>query len=98
MSISLSATELRELELAISDRIYLRVEKWNLYLGDAVLAKELAIECNANINSGPSLAAKKAFESVQVNLGEGTTKLPMARMISSAQFFELEEILSPYCR
>ncbi len=95
---SIDSVELRELELAISDRIYIQVEKWHLYLGDAGLSEALAIECKANISSGAAIAARKAFEGVQVHLGGGNTKLPLSRLISSGQLFELEEILETYCR
>ncbi len=94
---TLDAAQLRELELSISDRIYIKIEKWNLYLGDAGLSEALAIECQAHVNDGASIAARKALESVEVQLGDGITKLPLSRLISSGQIFELEEILNPYC-
>tara|TARA_Y100001968_G_scaffold70627_3_gene61801 strand:- start:1777 stop:2067 length:291 start_codon:yes stop_codon:yes gene_type:complete len=95
---SLDSTQLRELEIAIADRIYIQVENWHLYLGDAGLAVTLAIECNANLSQGPDIAARKGLESVQVGFGGGNTKLPLARLISPGQIFDLEEILDPYCR
>ncbi len=94
----ISTAQLRELQLSIADRIYIQVENWHLYLGDAGLSEALAIECQAHLNSGASLAARKAFEGVQVRLGGGNTKMPLSRLISSGQIFELEEILDPYCR
>ena len=93
----LSSAQVRELEISIADRIYLQVQKWNLYLGDAGLSKDLAIECQANLEKGSSEAAKKAFESVIVRLGDGKTEIPLSKLISSGQVFELEEILEPYC-
>ena len=90
--------QLRELKIAISDRIYIQVENWHLYLGDAGLAEVLAIECKAHFEKGASTAARKALEEVQVQLGGGNAKLPLARLISSGQVFDLEEILEPYCR
>ena len=92
------SNELIEMESSISDRIYIRVANWNLYLGDAGLAKELAIECKANLIQGADIAARKALEAVQVDLGGGSTKLPLARLVPSGQIFDLEEILEPYCR
>ena len=74
------------------------MEKWNLYLGDAGLAKDLAIECQANFEQGANVAAKKGLEAIQVKLGGGTTYLPLSRLIPSNQLFDLEEILEPYCR
>ncbi len=95
---SIQADELIELKRAISDRIYIRVEKWNLYLGDAGLSEALAIECKANLEQGASIAARKALETVYVQLGGGNVKLPLIQLISSGQVFDLEEILDLYCR
>ena len=95
---SIDSNQVLEIANAISDRIYIQIEKWNLYLGDAGLSEALAIECNANLQDGSAVAARKAIEAVQVRLGGGNTKLPLARLISSGQIFELEEILDPYCR
>ncbi len=97
MSKPLNNDQLRDLEILIADRIYLQVQKWNLYLGDAGLSKALAIECQANLDKGSREAAKKAFESVIVRLGGGNTEIPLSKLISSGQVFELEEILEPYC-
>ena len=36
---SLDAAELRDLSAAISDRLFLQVAGWHLYLGDAGLAE-----------------------------------------------------------
>ena len=90
--------QLRELETLIADRLYIQIEKWNLSLGNAGLAEALAIECQVNLKDGPTLAAQKALESVQVEFGSGKSKLSLSRLISSAQIFDLEEILTPYCR
>ena len=95
---NLEPAELRDLQVAIGDRLYIQVASWNLYLGDAGLAETLAIECNANLDQGASVAARKALETVQVPLGGGSTRLPLARLIPSGQIFALEEILAPYCR
>ncbi len=46
---TLSATDLKELELVLADRLYVQVASWNLYLGDAGLAQALAIECSARL-------------------------------------------------
>ncbi|WP_320663316.1 DUF3181 family protein [Prochlorococcus sp. MIT 1223] len=94
---TLDENHLREIEVLIADRIYIRVANWNLYLGDAGLAKALAIECSVNLGEGPEIAARKALEGVQVNLGSGNTKLPLGRLIPPGQIFDLEEILGPYC-
>ncbi len=46
---SLSAGDLKDLEVALADRLYLQVAGWHLYLGDAGLAETLAIECAARL-------------------------------------------------
>ena len=86
---SLDPSTLRELELAIGDRLYIQVASWHLYLRDAGLAETLAIECNANLALGASVAARKALEAVQVQLAGGTTRLPLARLIPSGQIYDL---------
>ncbi len=95
---NLDSIQLRDLQIAIADRLYIQVESWNLYLGDAGLAERLAIECNAHLQEGETVAARKALEAVQVQIAGGNTRLPLARLIPSGQIFDLEEILSPYCR
>ena len=97
MGNSLSTNQLHDLEISISDRIYIQVQKWNLYLGDAGLSRALAIECQVNLDKGSKFAAKKAFDSVIVQLGGGNNEIPLSKLISSGQVFELEEILEPYC-
>ena len=95
---AIDPADLRELTISIADRLYIQVASWHLYLGDAGLAEALAIECNANLDLGASVAARKALEAVQVQLAGGTTRLPLARLIPSGQIFDLEDILDPYCR
>ena len=98
MITSMDSSQIIELELLIADRIFIKVGNWNLYLGDAGLAKDLAIECLANLEDGANVSARKALESIQVQLGGGNTRLPLSRLIPPNQFFDLEEILEPYCR
>ncbi len=86
--------KLRDLESLISDRIYLQIEKWNLYLGDAGLSKSLAIECQAQMIHGAKIAAQKACEEIEVKLGQGKIKLPLSKLIASDQMIELEDILN----
>ena len=98
MSTSTDSAQINELAIAIADRLFIRVGNWNLYLGDAGLAEDLAIECKANFGQGANVAAKKGLEAIQVKLGGGITCLPLSRLIPSNQLFDLEEILEPYCR
>ena len=95
---TLQPAELQDLQIAIGDRIYIQVANWHLYLRDAALAETLAIECNANLDLGANVAARKALENVQVSLGGGNARLPLARLIPTGQIFDLEDILGPYCR
>ena len=95
---SMDSVQLRDLAISIADRIYIKIENWNLYLGDAGLSEALAIECQANLDNGASVAARKAVESIQVHLGGSNTKLPLARFLPAGQISVLEEILDPYCR
>ncbi len=94
----LNSNDLRELRLSLEDRIYMQVASWNLYLGDAGLSEELAIECSARLHEGASVAARKALESIQVSMGGGSSRLPLARLIPPDQLIDLEDILEPYCR
>ena len=95
---SLPASELQDLEQALSDRLYIQINGWHLYLGDAKLARHLAIECSARIDESAALAARKALEAVAVPVAGGASQLPLARLIPPAQLRDLEEILEPYCR
>ena len=95
---SLDSAELNELKFAIADRIYIQIENWHLYLGDAGLAEALALECNAHLEHGSSIATHKALAAIQVHLGASKIKLPLAQLIPSSQVLDLEEILDSYCR
>ena len=66
---SLDAADLRDLTTAISDRLFIQVAGWHLYLGDAGLAEPLAIECSARLDQGATVAARQALEALQVSLG-----------------------------
>ena len=98
MSTSNDASQIRELSILIADRLFIQVGNWNLSLEDAGLAKDLAIECHANLDKGANVAARKGLEAIQVKLGGGITTLPLSRLMPSNQFFDLEEMLEPYCR
>ena len=86
-----------ELTGALADRLYLQVANWNLYLGDAGLAATLAAECAARLDQGAAVCARQALEAVQVPIGGGATRLPLARLVPAGQLRDLEELLEPYC-
>ena len=94
---TLSAQELQELTQAIADRLYVEVAQWHLYLGDAGLASTLAQECAGRLDQGAAVCARQALEAVQVPIGGGATRLPLARLIPASQLRDLEELLEPYC-
>jgi hypothetical protein len=86
---SLSAHELQDLEVALADRLYLQIAGWHLYLG---------IECAARLDQGRAVCARQALEAVQVPIGGGATRLPLARLVPAGQLRDLEEVLEPFCR
>jgi hypothetical protein len=95
---SLSAADLDDLSRSIADRLYIQVAGWHLYLGDAGLALTLAQECAARLDQGGEVAARQALEAVQVPIGGGSTRLPLARLLPASQLRDLEDLLEPYRR
>ncbi len=93
----LAAQDLEELTRTIADRLYLQVAGWHLYLGDAGLAGTLAEECAARLDQGAGVCARQALEAVQVPIGGGATRLPLARLVPAGQLGDLEEILARLC-
>ena len=90
---TLSAGQIKDLENALAERLYLQVAGWHLYLGDAGLAQELAIECAARLDQGAAVCARQALEAVQVPIGGGATRLPLARLVHAGQLRDLEDVL-----
>tara|TARA_B100000131_G_C17644496_1_gene421501 strand:+ start:146 stop:430 length:285 start_codon:yes stop_codon:yes gene_type:complete len=88
----------QDLKRSIADSIFIKVESWNLYLGDAGLAEALAIECIANLEKGATIASQKALAAVNVKFGGGGFQAPLIKLVSPGQIFDLEEILDPYCQ
>ena len=82
-----------DLENIISEQIFIKIENWNLYLGDAGLARNLAIECISNINKGPLAAAKISLKAINVKVGDGDESIPLSSLVTHSQINELEEIL-----
>ena len=79
---------LSDLENVIAEKVFIKIEKWNLYLGDAGLARNLAIECISNKEQGPLEAAKLSLKSIVVKVGDGIESIPLID--------ELEEILEKF--
>ena len=85
-----------DLENLIAETICLKIEKWNLYLGDAGLARKLAIECLTNISKGTENAVRIALDSVKVSIGDGSEKLTLSKCIITAQKKDLENLLEDF--
>ena len=91
-----SQIQISDLENIISEKIFIKIEKWNLYLGDAGLARKLAIECISNKDRGASEAAKISLNEINVKVGDGLNCIPLMNLITSSQIIELEEILESF--
>ena len=91
-----SLMQISDLENIISEKIFIKIEKWNLFLGDAGLARNLAIECISNKDQGASEAAKISLRAINVNVGDGVESIPLNNLITSSQILELEEILESF--
>ncbi len=85
--------QISDLENIISEKIFIKIEKWNLYLGDAGLARNLAIECISNSNKGSQEAAKLSLNTIKVKIGDGEKTIPLSNLVTSSQISDLEEIL-----
>ena len=88
-----SQIRISDLENIISEKVFIKIEKWNLYLGDAGLARHLAIECISNKDQGTLEAAKISLRAINVKVGDGVNSIPLINLITSSQINELEEIL-----
>ena len=91
-----SKTQISDLENIISEKVFIKIEKWNLYLGDAGLARNLAIECISNKDQGPLDAAKISLKAINVKVGDGVKVIPLINLITNSQILELEEILESF--
>ena len=85
-----------DLENIISEKVFIKIQKWNLYLGDAGLARNLAIECISNQDQGPLEAAKISLKAINVKVGDGVNSIPLIQLITTSQISELEEILERF--
>ena len=91
-----SQISISDLENVISEKVFIKIEKWNLYLGDAGLARSLAIECISNKDKGPSEGAKISLKAINVKVGDGVNSIPLINLITTSQILELEEILESF--
>ena len=91
-----SQIRISDLENIISEKVFIKIEKWNLYLGDAGLARHLAIECISNKDQDPLEAAKISLKAINVKVGDGVNSIPLIDLITTTQIFELEEILEGF--
>ena len=85
-----------DLENIISEKVFIKIEKWNLYLGAAGLARNLAIECISNKDQGSMEAAKLSLKTINVKVGDGDNSIPLINLITNSQILELEEILESF--
>ena len=85
-----------DLENIISEKVFIKIEKWNLYLGDAGLARNLALECISNKDQGPIKAAKISLKAINVKVGDGVESIPLINLITNSQILELEDILESF--
>ena len=88
-----SQMQISDLENIISEKIFIKIEKWNLYLGDAGLARNLALECISNSDKGSQQATKLSLEAIKVKIGDGNQTIPLSKLITTSQIYDLEEIL-----
>ena len=91
-----SQIHISDLENVISEKVFIKIEKWNLYLGDAGLARNLAIECISNKDQGPLGASKLSLKAINVKVGDGVNSIPLINLITNSQILELEEILESF--
>jgi len=91
-----SQIRISDLENIISEKVFIKIENWNLYLGDARLARNLAIECISNKDQGPLEAAKTSLKAINVKVGDGINTIPLIDLITNSQITELEEILESF--
>ena len=85
-----------ELENIISEKVFIKIENWNLYLGDAGLARNLAMECISNKEKDLSETVKISLKRINVKVGDGVNSIPLINLVTTSQILELEEILESF--
>ena len=93
---SSNTNSISDLENSIAETICLKIENWNLYLGDAGLARQLAIECLGNTSRGIKNSVEVALESVKVSIGNGSIKIALSDFIIDSQKQDLENLLDDF--
>ena len=93
---NLNPTTISDLEDLISEKICLKIEKWNLYLGDAGLSRRLALECISNMQMGIQAAAETSLKSINISIGGGNENISLFKFIAKSQVNELEDILDKF--
>ena len=91
-----NSSTISDLEHLISERICLKIEKWNLYLGDAGLSRRLAVECISNMQKDSQYAAETSLKSIFISIGGGNEKISLYKFIAKSQVKELESILDKF--
>ena len=91
-----SQVGISDLENIISEKVFIKIENWNLYLGDAGLARQLAIECISNKDQGSLEAAKISLKAINVKVGDGVKSIPLINLMTNSEILELEEILESF--
>ena len=91
-----SQIRISDLANVIAEKVFIKIEKWNLYLGDAGLARVLAIECISNKDLGASDAAKISLKAINVKVGDGLNSIPLIDCITTSQILDLEEVLESF--
>ena len=91
-----SQIRISDLENVISEKVFIKIEKWNIYIGDAGLSRNLAIECISNKDQGPLEAAKISLKAINVKVGDGFNSIPLINLITNSQILDLEEILESF--
>jgi len=85
-----------DLENLISERICIKIEKWNLYLGDVGLSRRLALDCISNMQMGIQAAVETSLKSINISIGGGNENIPLFKFITKSQVKELEDILDKF--
>ena len=88
--------EISDLENIISEKFFIKIQNWNLYLGDAGLARNLAIECISNKDKDPLEAAKISLKTINVKVGDGANTIPLFNFITTSQILDLEAVLESF--